>query len=243
MVKQKKYGIIGGVLALAVIAGAAGTFAFTQRKHVDPQLSVLSDDGANSSSTPISNSGGSSQSVPLNQARKSTGTANTNNLNVSTDTAASRLGQITPTQPGETNRNSSGPAASNNTSSAFDPATFKDYEKYKDGTGALFGDAQKGDGAELTDGKKAAVYYKGWLTNGTLFDQSRAGSDGKLQPFVFTMGAHQVIPGWEQALAGMKVGGVRLVIVPPSVGYGASGQGSIPPNAVLVFQVQLAAVQ
>ena len=104
-------------------------------------------------------------------------------------------------------------------------------------------DLQTGDGAALSNGQKAAVYYKGWLTNGQLFDQSQKGSDGNLQPFVFTLGQHQVIAGWEDALEGMKVGGVRLLIIPPSVGYGATGQGSIPPNAVLIFQVQLGAVQ
>ncbi|MES2971084.1 MAG: FKBP-type peptidyl-prolyl cis-trans isomerase [Patescibacteria group bacterium] len=107
----------------------------------------------------------------------------------------------------------------------------------------MFGEVQVGTGDELTAGKKAAVYYKGWLTDGQLFDTTRPDKDGKLQPFVFEMGANQVIPGWEQGLAGMKVGGTRLVIVPPAVGYGPSGQGPIPGNAVLIFQVQLAAVE
>ncbi len=154
-------------------------------------------------------------------------------MGVSSDTAANRLGQITPSQPGQSKNGSSGSSASSAAGSPFDPTTYAQYDKYKDGTSALFGDVQKGDGDELTSGKKAAVYYKGWLTNGTLFDQSKPGADGKLAPFVFQMGSHQVIPGWEQALTGMKVGGVRLVIVPASVGYGAQGQGSIPISAEL----------
>lgn len=125
----------------------------------------------------------------------------------------------------------------------LDPATFSQYDKYKDAETALFAELRQGEGSELTAGKKAAVYYRGWLTDGRLFDQSRTGDDGKLQPFVFAMGGRQVISGWEQGLSGMKAGGVRLLIVPPKAGYGASGQGGIPPHAVLVFQVQLLAVQ
>ncbi len=156
-------------------------------------------------------------------------------LSVSQNSAANNLGQLTPNSD-----SSSGQSASKaSTPDPFDPTTFAQYDKYKDGNGALFGDVQVGTGTELGNNMKAAVYYKGWLTDGTLFDMSRADDKGQLQPFIFTLGAHQVIPGWEQALAGMKVGGTRLVIVPPAVGYGQTGQGPIPGNAVLVFQVQL----
>lgn len=176
-------------------------------------------------------------------------------------TAATQSGQqsntISPVQTPTTNptipatgSGSGGNVAGDSTKSSasdvsklLDPKTFAQYDKYKSDQNAYFIELAQGNGAALGNNQKAAVFYKGWLTNGTLFDESKAGSDGQLQPFVFTEGAHQVITGWEQALAGMKVGGVRLVIVPPSVGYGATGQGSIPPNAVLVFQVQLAAVQ
>lgn len=156
-------------------------------------------------------------------------------------TTATNLGQLgggTGSAQGSTS-SSSGASSS----SDVNPSTFKEYDKYKDSTGALFGDLVKGTGAELGANQKAAVYYKGWLTDGTMFDQSRAGSDGKLQAFTFTLGAHEVISGWEQGVAGMKVGGKRLIIVPPSVGYGATGQGPIPGNAVLVFEVELLAVQ
>jgi FKBP-type peptidyl-prolyl cis-trans isomerase len=130
-----------------------------------------------------------------------------------------------------------------NAQTLLDPSSFSKYDQYKDNTTALYADIQVGTGDELTVNKKAAVVYKGWLTNGQLFDASKPDDKGQLQPFVFTLGAQQVIPGWEQSMAGMKVGGVRFLIIPPSVGYGASGQGSIPPNSVLVFQVQLLAVQ
>jgi FKBP-type peptidyl-prolyl cis-trans isomerase len=135
------------------------------------------------------------------------------------------------------------PGGQPNASALLDPSSFSKYDQYKDNTTALYADIQVGTGDELTVNKKAAVFYKGWLTNGQLFDASKPDDKGQLQPFVFTLGAQQVIPGWEQSMAGMKVGGVRFLIIPPSAGYGASGQGSIPPNSVLVFQVQLLAVQ
>lgn len=125
----------------------------------------------------------------------------------------------------------------------LDPTTFTQYDKYKDAQSASYVDLQKGTGDTVSEGKTAVVVYRGWLTNGTLFDSSKSGSDGKLQAFSFVIGQHQVIAGWEQAVNGMKVGGVRLLIVPPAVGYGATGQGPIPGNSVLVFQVQLVAVQ
>jgi len=138
------------------------------------------------------------------------------------------------------NQSSASPSSSSDSSnknSIPGPETFGQYEKYKDGQSSLFGDLQVGTGSEVATGKKVAVYYKGYLTNGQLFDQSVD------KTFVFTVGAKQVIPGWEQSIMGMKVGGVRRMIIPPSVGYGAQGQGPIPGNAVLVFDVQLAAVE
>ena len=132
---------------------------------------------------------------------------------------------------------SSSTSDSSKNSSIPGPETFGQYEKYKDAQNSLFGDLQVGTGNDVAAGKKVAVYYKGYLTNGQLFDQSID------KTFVFTVGAKQVIPGWEQSIMGMKVGGVRRMIIPPSVGYGAQGQGPIPGNAVLVFDVQLAAVE
>lgn len=138
---------------------------------------------------------------------------------------------------------SSGGSNSKSGSQAPSPDTFAQYEKYKDAQNSLFGDIAKGDGAELTANKTAVVTYKGWLTNGKMFDASRQNSDGSLQPFVFALGGKQVIPGFEQGVAGMKVGGTRLVIVPPSVGYGSEAKENIPPNSVLVFEIKLLSVQ
>ena len=97
-----------------------------------------------------------------------------------------------------------------------------------------------GTGAEAVTGNSVMVHYTGWLTNGTKFDSSK----DRNEPFSFQLGAGQVIKGWDQGVAGMKVGGIRKLTIPPNLGYGASGAGGvIPPNATLVFEVELLGVQ
>jgi len=96
-------------------------------------------------------------------------------------------------------------------------------------------DIQVGTGAEAAAGKTVSVNYTGTLTNGVVFDSSYQ----RNEPITVTLGAGQVIPGWEQGLQGMKVGGKRKLTIPPSLGYGAQGQGAIPPNSTLIFEVEL----
>ena len=102
-------------------------------------------------------------------------------------------------------------------------------------SGVQYWDITVGAGATAVAGKKVTVNYTGWLTNGKQFDSSI----GK-QPFTFNLGAGQVIKGWDDGVAGMKVGGKRQLRIPPSLGYGSQGAaGVIPPNATLIFDVQL----
>ena len=97
-----------------------------------------------------------------------------------------------------------------------------------------------GTGAEAVVGKTVSVHYTGWLTNGTKFDSSV----DRGQPFKFPLGAGRVIQGWDKGVAGMKVGGKRKLTIPPSLGYGERGAGGvIPPNATLVFDVELLGVE
>jgi len=112
--------------------------------------------------------------------------------------------------------------------------------------GLTMTDHKIGTGAEAVAGKTVTVHYTGWLfdaaapdNKGRKFDSSRDRGD----PFRFGLGAGQVIQGWDEGVAGMKVGGQRTLVIPPEKGYGARGAGGvIPPNATLVFDVELLAV-
>ncbi|MBS2023471.1 MAG: FKBP-type peptidyl-prolyl cis-trans isomerase [Deltaproteobacteria bacterium] len=101
-------------------------------------------------------------------------------------------------------------------------------------------DQTVGTGVEATKGKRVTVHYTGWLTNGKKFDSSKDHGE----PFEFGLGAGEVIQGWDQGVAGMKVGGKRKLTIPPELGYGARGAGGvIPGNATLVFEVELLGVK
>ena len=96
-----------------------------------------------------------------------------------------------------------------------------------------------GTGAEAKKGQTVSVHYTGFLTDGKKFDSSK----DRGRPFSFALGRGQVIQGWDQGVAGMKVGGKRKLTVPPELGYGAQGfPGAIPPNSTLVFEVELLGV-
>jgi FKBP-type peptidyl-prolyl cis-trans isomerase len=100
-------------------------------------------------------------------------------------------------------------------------------------------DTQVGTGAEAASGKTLSVYYTGKLENGKVFDSNV----GKT-PMTFTLGAGQLIPGFEQGVTGMKAGGKRVITIPPSLGYGEQGAGTaVPPNATLIFELELVDVK
>jgi FKBP-type peptidyl-prolyl cis-trans isomerase len=104
--------------------------------------------------------------------------------------------------------------------------------------GTQIEDIQAGTGIEAQAGQSVTVHYTGWLYvndgPGKKFDSSQGGN-----PFTFRLGAGEVIRGWDDGLVGMKVGGVRTLIIPPEAGYGADGDGPIPPNSWLLFEVEL----
>jgi len=107
-------------------------------------------------------------------------------------------------------------------------------------SGLKYEDVKPGDGDVATAGKTVSVHYTGWLTNGMKFDSSK----DRGQPFEFLLGGGRVIKGWDEGVLGMKVGGVRKLTIPADLGYGSRGAGSvIPPNATLVFEVELLKVR
>ncbi|MBZ0104914.1 MAG: FKBP-type peptidyl-prolyl cis-trans isomerase [Sulfuricella denitrificans] len=103
-------------------------------------------------------------------------------------------------------------------------------------SGLTYEDIATGEGAEATAGRMVSVHYTGYLTDGSKFDSSKDRND----PFSFPLGAGHVIKGWDEGVQGMKEGGTRKLTIPPQLGYGARGAGGvIPPNATLVFEVEL----
>jgi FKBP-type peptidyl-prolyl cis-trans isomerase len=102
-------------------------------------------------------------------------------------------------------------------------------------SGLYYRDLVAGTGAVVANGQMLSMRYTGWLPDGTRFDGNEQGGD----PLTFPLGAKAVIDGWDQGIAGMRVGGRRQLIIPPALGYGAAGSGPIPPNAIMVFNVEV----
>ncbi len=113
-------------------------------------------------------------------------------------------------------------------------------EQITTASGLTYEEIEAGTGATALSGQKAKVHYTGWLKNGQKFDSSKDRHD----PFEFTLGAGQVIKGWDEGVVGMKVGGKRKLTIPAALGYGSRGAGGvIPPNAELIFEVELLGVR
>lgn len=104
-------------------------------------------------------------------------------------------------------------------------------------SGLYVQDLQVGTGDTATPGRRVTVHYTGWLPDGSQFDSSRGRT-----PFSFTPGQTRVIEGWHQGIPGMKVGGVRKLVIPSELGYGEQGNDPIPPDSVLIFEVELLSI-
>ncbi len=127
------------------------------------------------------------------------------------------------------------------TMTTFAPGLGIDLSKMtKTASGLYFRDLTVGAGATVLVGKRVSIHYTGWLVNGTQFDTNQAPSS----PFQFTVGTGQVIiPGFDQGVRGMAIGGRRQLVIPPSLGYGSTASDPIPANSILVFQIDLVAIQ
>jgi FKBP-type peptidyl-prolyl cis-trans isomerase len=111
-------------------------------------------------------------------------------------------------------------------------------------SGLQIEDLVVGTGAVAASGQQVKVHYTGWLTDGVITGKKFDSSKDRGDPFVFPLGRGQVIKGWDEGVAGMKVGGKRKLTIPPELGYGSRGAGGvIPPNATLLFEVELLGVQ
>ncbi len=229
---SKKEILVVLVILLFIAGLTAGGYAVWRHYHVW-KVSVVNNQSAKNATPPSDN-------ISLQEAAPTA--SNSGGLSVDTSANSANPAQLGSGQS-KTSSTGSSSAISSSSASAPGPETFGQYDQYKTAQNALFGDIKVGTGNEVKAGSKVAIYYKGWLTNGTLFDQSRAGSDGKLQPLIFTVGNHEVVVGMEQDMVGMKVGGVRRMIIPPAAGYGANAQGPIPANSVMVFDVELLDMQ
>jgi FKBP-type peptidyl-prolyl cis-trans isomerase len=127
-----------------------------------------------------------------------------------------------------------------NQTAAAAPASVAAMPEVTTASGLKYQILKAGNGAEAKPGQRVSVHYTGWLTNGTKFDSSV----DRGQPFQFALGAGQVIRGWDEGVSGMKIGEKRKLTIPSELGYGAAGAGAvIPPNATLVFEVELLGVQ
>jgi len=114
----------------------------------------------------------------------------------------------------------------------------------KTASGLLIEDLVVGNGATAAAGQRVSVHYTGWLDSGGKPGAKFDSSKDRGQPFMFSLGKGEVIRGWDEGVAGMKIGGKRKLTIPPELGYGARGAGgAIPPNATLLFEVELLAVR
>jgi len=111
-------------------------------------------------------------------------------------------------------------------------------------SGLIFDDTVVGEGNEARAGHEVSVHYSGWLLYGGERGRKFDSSKDRGEPFSFALGAGQVIKGWDEGVQGMRIGGMRVLTIPPALGYGARGAGGvIPPNATLIFEVELLGIE
>lgn len=231
---RKTYVIVAGVSVIVIFILIGGVLGFWKYKQDHKKLASSVSTAADTGTLGLSSENANTGSTPLSAQQQ----------NAANTEAANNQGNSLQTNLGQTQSSSS----SSSSPKQLDPSTFGQYDQYKSATSARFAELSAGDGDTATAGKTASVVYKGWLTNGTLFDQSKTDpKSGKLVAFSFVLSdgsqPSSVIAGWQEGISGMKVGAERLLIIPPAVGYGSTDHPPIPANSVLIFDVMLVAVK
>jgi FKBP-type peptidyl-prolyl cis-trans isomerase FkpA len=227
---MRKWVKFGGVTVGAGLVVGFGVVALLYLHRNDAGVDASVKTGLLSSGGNLSTAN-TGPAIPLNGSSSS---SSNSGLQVVTN---GDQGQVSADQTGgSTGSNAGGATPTPNTLPG--PSGFSTYDQFKDHTTALYIDTQPGTGAAVAQGSVVTVEYAGWLTDGTEFDAATV-----QKPFTYTEGSSDVIPGFQDAIFGMKVGGERRLIIPPSVGYGPQGKGPIPANAVLVFDVILLSVK
>ena len=187
-------------IPLLVVAGVVGIAVVMSGGSATNKTSVLSASTSGGTASTALNSNIGPTTIPLTPAAPAQANApDPNQLHVNTQKQSlndSSLQQGLPTS-GKSSTGQQPNTRTTPTTNTHGPETFAQYDQYKTSPHSLFGDITVGSGNELKAHMKAAVYYKGWLTNGNLFDQSKTDAKGKLQPLVLALGAQQIITGWE----------------------------------------------
>ncbi len=208
--------IVSAGAAVLLVAVAASWVVLRPKSSGDVAADIGSPVALDNNSTP--------SSISLEDKPK-----DPNGLSV---TSGGSQGLPTQNQPGDSGNNSS-------SSSDSGKVDLKQFDQYVNETTTRYKDEVTGSGPSADAGKTVIINFRGALTDGQLFEDSYAAG----KPIQFQIGAHTVIAGLEQGVVGMKVGGKRLIIVPPALGYGKAGKDPIPGNAVMVFEVELVGVQ
>jgi hypothetical protein len=236
-----KFGLITVGVGMVVGLGTAG-WMYAHREEDDGVVSTSARSAAKSN---LSNG-----PLVLNGGGSNPGSSNDSGLKVTNDggqglgqvlggSNSGKLGNSSNGESGGSGTAGSGGSNGAGTDQLPTPSQFHVYDQYKNSATALYIDTKPGTGSAVGKGSVITMDYRGWLTDGKEFDETYA----RGKQFTFTEGAGTVIDGFAQAMWGMKSGGQRRLIIPPTVGYGAAGKDPVPPDAVLVFDVELVSVQ